>query len=120
MRLVRPIITMLGLAILLLNVGDCINLAFADAKAVECCLMADCPFANAPQMENCCKNPVSPSTYIQSAPQQSLSQPSITFVDFPTEVLVAPIVENARRFSVDLNLHAPPGGPNALSTPLLI
>ena len=120
MRLTRPIITILGLAILLVTTGDCVNLAFADAKAAECCLMADCPFAGAPQMDSCCKNPASPANYIQGAPQKSLSQPSDTYIDFPSEMFAAPIAEIARSPWGDVTLHAPPGGLKAVATPLLI
>ena len=111
---------MLGLAVLLVNTGDCVNLAFADTQATDCCLQADCPFAAGPQADTCCKNPVSPSRYTQVEPQKSLSQPAVTYIDFPTETLIPPVAAVARHFSDDLNLHAPPGGLNALSTPLLI
>jgi hypothetical protein len=116
----RSIIILLGLAILLVTTGDCVNLAFADAKAADCCLHGDCPFAGGPQMDTCCQNPVSPGKYIQARPQASLSQPSITTVDFPTETFPLPALEIARRFSGDVKLDAPPGSLNALSTPLLI
>jgi hypothetical protein len=111
---------MLGLAILLVNTGDCVNLAFADAKAADCCLEADCPPAGAPQMDNCCSNPVPLGKYIQARSQKSLSQPSLTYVDFPVPTFAVPAEEIVRGFSGDLKLHAPPGGLNAIATPLLI
>jgi len=120
MQLLRPVITMLGLAILLVNTGDCVNLTFADAKAADCCLQADCPLAGGPQVDTCCKNPVSPGKYIQAGPHPSLSHPSVTYIDFPNEALADPTVEIARKFSGEEKLHAPPGGLNALFTPLLI
>jgi hypothetical protein len=116
----RSIIILLGLAVLVVTTGDCVNLAFADAKAADCCLHGDCPLAGGPQMDTCCKNPVSPGKYIQARAQSSLSQPSITHVDFPTETFASLAVEIARPFSSSVKLHAPPGGLNALTTPLLI
>src|SRR5207253_7777438 len=44
MRLLRPISIILGLAILLINTGDCVNLLFANAKEADCCLRACWPF----------------------------------------------------------------------------
>src|SRR2546425_12461436 len=120
MKLLRPITVIAGMVLLLVTTGDCVSLAFADVKAAECCLQADCPLAGGPQVDTCCKSPVSPSKYIQPAPQKSLSQPSITLVEFPRETLTSPTVEIAPRFSGDATLHAPPGSLNALSTPLLI
>jgi hypothetical protein len=119
MQLLKPVITMLGLAILLAKAGDCVNLALADAKAADCCLMEDCPLAGGSQMDTCCKNPVGPGKYIQAAPQQSLAHPSIMYVDFPEE-FAGPVVEIARNVLTDAKVHAPPGGLNGLSTPLLI
>ena len=120
MQLLRLPIIMLGLAILLVNTGDCVNLAFADAKAADCCLQEDCPLAGGPQMDTCCKNPVGPGNYIQSGPQKSLSQPPVTYVDFPIVTFAGPVIEVAGNFSADVTLHSPPGGLYALSTPLLI
>ena len=120
MQLLRPVIMTLVLAILLLSTGDCVNLMFADAQAADCCLHGDCPFAGGPQVDTCCKNPVSPAKYIKATPQQSISQPATTYVDFPAETFDGPVVEVARRFSGDVHLHAPPSGLNAISTPLLI
>ena len=111
---------MLVLAILLLSTGDCVNLMFADAQAADCCLHADCPFAGGPQVDTCCKNPVSPAKYIKAAPQQSISQPATTYVDFPAEAFAGPALEVARRFSGDEHLHAPPIGLDTISTPLLV
>ena len=111
---------MLVLAILLLNTGDCVNLMFADAQAADCCLQADCPFAGGAQMDTCCKSPVSPSKYVQAAPQQSISQPSVTYVDFP-EAFTGQVVEIAATFcGAATKFHAPPDPLNALFTPLLI
>jgi hypothetical protein len=108
------------LAILLLNTGDCVNLMFADAKTADCCLHADCPFAGAAQMDNCCKNPVSPAKYVQAAAQQPISQPSVTCVDFP-EALASQVVETNARFSGNgTRFHAPPDLLNVRFTPLLI
>src|SRR5919198_553674 len=98
MRVMRSITIWLGLAVFLVTTGDCVNLAFADAKAADCCLHEDCPFAGGPQMDTCCKNPVSPGKYIHAGPQASLSQPSITYVDFPTETFGLPTVEIAQQF----------------------
>jgi len=120
MRLLRPISITLGLAILLMNTEDCVNLLFADAKEVDCCLRADCPFAAKEQMDSCCTAPRVPGKYIQAAAQKSLTQPSVTYVDFPTVAIVAPIVNNTAYFSIDSKLHSPPSGLNALNTPLLI
>jgi hypothetical protein len=120
MRLLRPISITLGLAILLMNTGDCVNLLFADAKEVDCCLRADCPFAGKEQIDSCCTTPRVPGKYIQAAAQKSLTQPSVTYVDFPSVVIPAPIVNNAVYFSTDTKLHSPPNGLNALNTPLLI
>ena len=120
MQLLRPVVMMLGLALLLGNTGDCVNLAFADAKTADCCLRDDCPLAGGPQMDTCCKVPVAPATYVKAAPQHSISQPSATYVDFLAETVASPVLEMAERFSGEAKLHAPPGGLNALSTPLLI
>jgi hypothetical protein len=120
MQLLKPIIMMLVLTILLLNTGDCVNLVFADAQAADCCLHADCPFAGGAQMDTCCKNPVSPAKYVQAAPQQSISQPSVTYLDFP-EAFAGQVVEIASRFSGTVTkFHAPPDPLNALFAPLLI
>src|SRR5438552_18058295 len=120
MRLLRPISIILGLAILLMNTGDCVNLFFADAKEAECCMKADCPFAAGQQMDSCCTKPVAPAKYIQASTQRSLSQPSVTAIDFPTEAFAGPIVQTtAVHFSTDAKLHSPPGG-LLLSLPLLI
>jgi len=110
----------LGLALLLLNTGDCVNLVFADAKEAECCMGADCPFAATEQMDSCCKTPTAPATYIQTAAQRSILQRAATYVDFPLEEFAAPIVKIAPYFSADAKLHSPPGGLNAINTPLLI
>src|SRR5712691_9657971 len=86
MNLLRPLGIILGLAVLLVNAGDCVNLAFADAKSAECCLQEDCPLAATGQMDSCCASPVSPAKYIQATPQKSLTQPSVAHVEFPAEV----------------------------------
>ena len=103
-----------------MNTGDCVNLAFADAKELECCMRADCPFAATEQMDSCCTTPVAPAKYIQAALQNSISQPSVTYVDFPTEAFAGAIVKITVYFSTDAKLHPPPGGLKALNTPLLI
>ena len=110
----------LGLAILMANSGDCVNLLFADAKEAECCMRGDCPFAATGQMDSCCATPTAPAKYIQAAPQQSISQPSVSYVDFPTEPFAGPIVKIAAYFSTDAKLSSPPGALKALNTPLLI
>ena len=120
MRLLRPISIMLGLAILLMNTGDCVNLLFANAKEADCCLRAGCPFAAKEQMDSCCTTPTAPAKYIQAAAQKSLTQPSVTYVEFPTVAIAAPNVNNAHYFSTDAKLHSPPNALNALNTPLLI
>ena len=109
-----------GLALLLVTTGDCVNLAFADVKAAECCLQADCPLAGGPQVDTCCKSPVFPAKYLQAGVQKPLSRPSGTFVDFPRETFAVPVLESARGFSGGVTLHAPPGGLTVLFTPLLI
>ena len=120
MRLLRPISIMLGLAILLMNTGDCVNLLFANAKEIDCCLRADCPLAAKEQMDSCCTTPRVPGKYIQATAQKCLTQPSVTYVDFPAVAIAAPNVNNAPFFSTDAKLHSPPNGLNALNTPLLI
>ena len=111
---------MLVLAILLLNAGECVNLMFADAQTADCCLQADCPFAGGAQMDTCCKSPVSPAKYVQAAPQRLISQPSVTYVDFP-EAVAGQVVEIAARFSGNgTKLHTPPDPLTAQFTPLLI
>src|SRR6266481_6206783 len=120
MQLLRPVIMMLVLAILLLNTGDCVNLMFAATQAADCCLHADCPFTGGAQMDTCCKNPVSPAKYVRAAPQQSISQPSVTYVDFP-EAFAGQVVEIAARFCDNGTKFTPPPDPlNARFTPLLI
>ncbi len=120
MRLLRPISIILGLAILLINTGDCVNLLFANTKEADCCLRADCPFAGQEQMDSCCTTPKAPGKYIQAAAQKSLTQPSVTYVDFPAVAIAAPILNNVAYFPADAKLHSPPNGLNALNTPLLI
>ena len=110
----------LGLAILMANSGDCVNLLFADAKEAECCMRGDCPFAATEHMDSCCATPTAPAKYIQAAIQKSISQPLVTSVDFPTEAFAGQIVKIAAFFSADAKLHSPPGGLNTLNTPLLI
>jgi hypothetical protein len=120
MRLFRPVIMMLLFSILLLNTGDCVNLMFADAQAAECCLHADCPFAGASQMDTCCKKPVSQVKYVQAAPQRSISQPSVTYLDFP-EATAGQVVKVVARFlGRGTKFHAPPDLLSARFTPLLI
>src|SRR5260370_39725285 len=114
MTLLMPITVIVGVAILLVTIGDCVNLAFADAQAAHCGIQADCPFSGGSQLDTCCKSPVSPAKYIQSGQQKSLSQPSVSLVDFPRETFAGPVLEIARRFSGGVTLHAPPGGLNAL------
>ena len=111
---------MLGLAVLLVNTGDCVNLAFADAKAADCCLQGDCPFAGAAQMDSCCKGPVSPAKYIQAPTPHSLSHPSVKDVEFPVEVFTVHVLDVTGDSSIDRNFEAPPGGLMTLFTPLLI
>jgi hypothetical protein len=121
MNLLRPVTMIAGLAVLLINTGDCVNLAFADAKSAECCLQEDCPLAAADQMDSCCENPVSPAKYIQGTPQKSLTQPSVTFVEFPAEVIsTAQILDTVGHFALNVKVHAPPGSLDTLSIPLLI
>ena len=120
MNRLRPVIIMLGLAVLLVNTGDCVNLAFADAKASECCLRADCPLAAAGQMDSCCRTPVSPAKYTQAAPQKSISPPSVKQIEFPAEMFACQILKIAGNSFVDRKFHAPPGGLNSSFTPLLI
>ena len=120
MRLLKPTGMLLGLAILLLNTGDCVTVAFASAKEAECCMRADCPFAATEQMDSCCKTPTTSMKYIQAAAQKSLSQPAVAHVDFPAQAVAAPISNIAGYFSADAKLHSPPGSLNALNTPLLI
>src|SRR2546422_7743989 len=103
MKLLKLVTTMLGVAILLANTGDCVNLAFAESKAAECCLMKDCPLAAAGQMDSCCANPVSPAKYIQRTDQTSLSQPDVTHVEFPLEAFsTAQILRIVGHSSVNL------------------
>jgi len=109
----------LGLAVLLVNTGDCVNLAIADARAADCCMRADCPFAATQQMDSCCTTPVAPAKYIQAAPQKPIV-PSASYVDFPSEAFAGRMVKSAAYFSTDAKLHSPPGGLKALNTPLLI
>lgn len=116
----RPVIMLLGLAILLANTGDCVNLAFADAKAADCCLRADCPLAGAPQMDSCCKGLLASGQYIQAAPQRSISQPSVKDIEFPVEAVVGQIIVRVGNSSLDRKFQSPPGPLNTLSTPLLI
>src|SRR5438093_13517878 len=111
---------MLGLAILLVNSGDCINLAFADSKAAECCLQADCPLAGTAQMDSCCKSPVPPAKYIQAASQKSISQPSVKDVEFPDADCAGHILTVADNSASYRKFESPPGRLNVLFTPLLI
>ena len=120
MRLLKPISMILGLAILLINTGDCVNLLFADAKEAECCLRADCPFAKTERMDSCCATPTAPAKYIQTAAQRPISQPAVSYVDFPPDGFAGEIVKIAAYFSTDTKLQSPPGALNALNTPLLI
>jgi hypothetical protein len=110
----------LGLAILLMNTGDCVNLLFADANEAECCMKADCPLAANQQMDSCCTKPVATAKYIQASTQRSLSAPSVTTTDFPSEAFAGRIVKTVAYFSTDARLHSPPGGLNTINTPLLI
>ena len=120
MSLLRPISVIVGFAVLLVNSGDCVNLLFANAKEAECCMRADCPFAATEQMDSCCATPVAPAKYLQAATQESISQPSVSYVDFPTEAFAGPIVKIAAYFLTDAKSPLPPGAPKALNTPLLI
>ena len=110
-----------GLAILLANTGDCVNLLFADQKAADCCLRADCPLAATGQIDSCCTKPVSPGKYIQETPQKSLSQPSVKYVEFPVEFFgMSQSLNILAHSQVDGKVHAPPDSLRSLSTPLLI
>ena len=121
MNLLRPVTMILGLMVLLVNTGDCVNLLFADQKAAECCLREDCPLAAAGQMDSCCAKPVSPGKYIQTAPQKSLTLPSVTFVEFPAGIFsTAQVLGTVGHFALNIKVHAPPGSLDTLSIPLLI
>src|SRR5262245_6440763 len=98
MSLLSTISIIIGLEILLMTTGSCVNLLFANTKEVDCCLRADCPFAAKEQMDTCCTTPTAPAKYIQAAAQKFLTQPSVTYFDFPT---VAPIVNNGAYFLTD-------------------
>ena len=121
MNLLRPVIIVLGLAVLLVNTGDCVNLVFADQKAAECCLRADCPRAATGQMDSCCAKPVSPGKYIQATPQKSLLQPSIKHIEFPAGPIdMGQMVSIGAHSQAHGKVDSPPGSLNSLSTPLLI
>ena len=121
MILLRPVAIIVGLAMLLINSGDCVNLAFADAKAADCCLHGDCPFAAATQMDSCCSTSPSPAKYIQGPVQSPLLQPAVQDVEFPTEFLsVAQAGDSVAHVPSHWEIHSPPGRSSGLSTPLLI
>ena len=121
MNLSRPVTVILGLAVLLVNTGDCVNLVFADQKAAECCLRADCPLAATGQMDSCCAKSVSPGKYIQARPHKSLLQPSVKHIEFPAEPSnMGQMVSIGAHSQGQGKVHSPPGRLNSLSTPLLI
>ena len=108
-----------GLALLLVSTGDCVNLAFADQKAAECCLRADCPLAATGQMDSCCAKPASPGKYIQATSQKLLSQPSVKHIEFPAEPNnMGQMVATGAHSQGQGMVHPPPGHLNSLSTPL--
>ena len=119
--MLKSVALMLGLAVLLVNTGDCVNFAFADAKAADCCLKADCPLAAAGKMDSCCTNPVSPAKYIQGRPQESLTPPSVKDAEFPADIFnTAQMLGIVGHPSLNLKVYAPPGELDSLSSPLLI
>jgi len=120
MNLLRPVTMILGLMVLLVNTGDCVNLLFADQKAAECCLREDCPLAAAGQMDSCCTKPVSPGKYIQAAPQKSLSQPVVKQIEFHASIDLGLTPSIVAYSQAHRKVHSPPGSLNSLSTPLLI
>jgi hypothetical protein len=121
MNLLKPIVGMLGIAVLLFTTGDCVNLLFADEEAHECCLRGECP-GEQKEIDSCCNVPVSGSSgYVQAASKVTVSQPSSTSVDFPANVvqLDQGFLVLSRSASEKL-LHAPPDIERGLSLPLLI
>src|SRR5438876_1688603 len=121
MRLPRAIVPLLGIAVLLLATGDCVNLLFADSQAMECCLRGECPLAQQDAVDSCCKIPNSGSgKYIRDAGTVSLYPPAVGTIDWPSRGSLESGAgwRDLRAASVDF--HAPPGLQSYISLPLLI
>jgi hypothetical protein len=121
MKLLKPIVGVLGIAVLLLSTGDCVNLLFADEAAHECCLRGDCP-SEQNQIDACCNVPISGSAnYAQAGSKVSVSQPASTSMDFPETVFdLDQAVLVRSRSAIETQVQAPPDVEHALSLPLLI
>jgi hypothetical protein len=121
MNLLRPIVGVLGIAILLLSTGDCVNLLFADKEAHDCCLRGECPREQA-QVDSCCNIPLSGSAkYGQTSVKVAVSQPESASFDFPIDLFQ--FQQNAQILSglgIEAHVHAPPEAIHGLSLPLLI
>src|SRR5437016_14162339 len=83
MRLQRLVMAIFAVAILIVSNGDCMNLAFADAKSSDCCLREECPMASAGQMDSCCTTPPASAKYLQGPVwTSSITQPSAVIFEF--------------------------------------
>jgi len=123
MKLLKLATVMLGLAIFLVNTGDCVNLAFADAKASDCCLKEDCPLAPTSRMDSCCTTPASPSGKYLERPARParLTQPLVAIADFPANAINLGGVSSIGTDSLtQWQSHAPPGDLHSPSIPLRI
>jgi hypothetical protein len=121
MHLLRSIVGLLGIAVLLLSTGDCVNLLFADDEAHECCMRGDCPGTKQDEIDSCCNIPASDSAkYAQAGVKTSLSQPVITAIDFPVDTFHVDYTFQTLSRSVAEPVHAPPGVEHGFSLPLLI
>ena len=121
MRLPRTIVPLLGIAVLLLVTGDCVNLLFADSQAMECCLRGECPLSQQDAVDSCCKIPNSDSgKYIQDAGTVSLSQPAVGTMDWPSTGSFESGAGWPDLRAANVDFHAPPGLRGNISLPLLI
>ncbi len=85
MNLWRRAAAILGLAIFLLNDGNCFNLLLADQKTKDCCAQGKCHKAG--NSDPCCQTP-SPSAIKYFQPESKAS------VDM-LHVIVAPVAQEA-------------------------
>ena len=122
MNLLRPFVGVLGIAVLLLSTGDCVNLLFADKEAHDCCLRGDCPGEQGQKVDSCCNIPLSGSAkYGQTTAKVSVSQPQSISIDFPVDVFhLDQSFQLLSRSVIEAYVHAPPDVLHGLSIPLLI
>src|SRR5438094_371976 len=104
----RRIPAFLGLAIFLLNDGNCINLVFADQQAKDCCAKGHC--SKSSKSDPCCQT-IPPSAIQYFRPEARIA------ADSPAMPVVAMASANPRIPIPDFGIDAIPRGVPLRSPP---